>query len=175
MLFYSEDIIKGIFLLLLAVSGGFISETFGCKTQEMLTNNMFAKHFVIILILYFTINFTNNDESIHPSYMIRMVLFIYILFLLFTKMNIQFTIVVFCLLTVAYINSTFIDYYTKNTPDDKNKIDSLQKNQEIIYILIIILIIIGFGFYFHKQYKEHSKSWSTIKFIFGVNKCDSKK
>jgi len=175
MLFYSEDAIKGIFLLLLAIAGGFISQTLGCKTQKMLTNNMFAKHFIIILILYFTINFTNNDESMHPFYMIRMVLIIYILFLLFTKMNIQFTIVVFCLLTVAYVNSTFIDYYTKNTPEDKNKIESLQKNQQIIYILIIILIIIGFVLYFHKQYKEHSKSWSTIKFIFGVNNCDSMK
>ena len=173
MLFYSEDAIKGIFLLILAIAGSFITETLGCKTQKMLANNMFAKHFVIILTLYFTINFTNNDESIHPSYMIKMVLFIYILFLLFTKMNIQFTIIVFCFLTIAYVNSTFIDYYTKNKPEDKNKIDSLQKNQQIIYILIIILIIIGFGFYLNMQYKDHYKSWSTIKFIFGVNKCDS--
>ena len=60
MLFYSEDAIKGIFLLILAIAGSFITETLGCKTQKMLINNMFAKHFVIILILYFTINFMNE-------------------------------------------------------------------------------------------------------------------
>ena len=37
----------------------------------------------------------------------------------------------------------------------------------------MILIIIGFGFYAHNQYNSHYKSWSTIKFIFGVNNCDS--
>lgn len=175
MIFYTEYIIKGIFLLILAISGGFISQTLGCQTQKILTNNMFVKHFVIILILYFTINFTNTDESIHPFYMIKMVLFIYVLFLLFTKMNIQFTIVVFFLLATAYVNSTFINYYTKNIPENKNKIETLQKIQQMIYLTILVLIIIGFGFYANKQYNSHYKSWSTIKFIFGVNNCDSMK
>lgn len=175
MVFYSEQVIKGIFLLILAIAGGFISQTLGCETQKMLTYNMFVKHFIIILILYFTINFTNTDETIHPFYMLRLVLVIYILFLLFTKMNIEFTIVVFCLLTIAYVNSTFIDYYIKNTPENKNKIETLEKIQQIIYVLIIIFIIMGFGFYANKQYKSHYKSWSSIKFIFGVTNCDSMK
>ena len=46
--------ILGVFLLLLAVSGNFIAETLGCKVQKLLTNNMYAKNIIIILITYFS-------------------------------------------------------------------------------------------------------------------------
>ncbi len=42
-----SDTIKGIFLLILGVSGNFVAETLGCKTQKLLSENMFAKHFII--------------------------------------------------------------------------------------------------------------------------------
>ena len=42
------NLITGIFLLILAVSGNFIAETLGCKTQKLLSENMFAKNIIII-------------------------------------------------------------------------------------------------------------------------------
>ena len=35
-----EGLIKGIFLLILAVSGNFVAETLGCKSQKLLTENI---------------------------------------------------------------------------------------------------------------------------------------
>ena len=55
MLEKSDSIIKGIFLLILAISGNFIGETLGCKTQKMLRENMFAKQMVVYLIIYFVL------------------------------------------------------------------------------------------------------------------------
>ena len=49
-----NDIIKSIFLLLLAISGGYVAQTLGCKTQKLLTENMYVKHIVILLVIYFT-------------------------------------------------------------------------------------------------------------------------
>ena len=39
----SYNPIKGIFLLILAVSGNFVAETFGCRTQQFLRENMDCK------------------------------------------------------------------------------------------------------------------------------------
>ena len=68
---YMNDVIKGIFLLVLAVAGNFVAETLGCKTQKLLSENMYAKHLVILLILYFAIGFTSSDEPQHPSFVLK--------------------------------------------------------------------------------------------------------
>ena len=93
-----EDTLKGVFLLVLAVAGNFIAETLGCKTQKLLSENMFAKHFISIFILYFAIGFVNSDSPQHPVTVMQTAAVIYTLFLLFTKMNLTFTLIVFLLL-----------------------------------------------------------------------------
>lgn len=35
-----DNIISGVILLILAISGNYLSETFACKTQKFLHNNM---------------------------------------------------------------------------------------------------------------------------------------
>lgn len=172
-----NDVIKGIYLLVLAISGNFIAETLGCKTQKLLTENMYAKHIIIILILYFSIGFTtsDNDNPIHPMTIFKMTIIIYILFLFFIKLNLYFTIIVFTLLTLCYINLTFIDYYKKTDSDNKNLILYHEKIQKILYILIPIFIFIGFTLYFKKQYNDHYDNWSILLFFFGIVKCKSLK
>lgn len=169
-----NEILKGVFLLVLAIAGNFVAETLGCKTQKLLSENMFAKHFISIFILYFAIGFVNNDQPQHPFVIMILSAIIYIFFILFTKMDIIFTLIVFLLLGTAYINSTFINYYNKlETTDNIELIEKLEKIQKFLYILITILILIGFSLYFRKQYNDYYKTWSTSKFLFGVNKCKS--
>jgi len=170
---YMNDVIKGIFLLVLAVAGNFVAETLGCKTQKLLSENMYAKHMVILLILYFAIGFTGGDVPQHPSVVLKMALGIYVLFLLFTKMDLRFTLIVFGLLAFTYVNSTFINYYKEVTPEEEKTIELLEKIQKVMYVSMTGLIILGFSLYFRKQYSEYYKTWSTSKFLFGVNKCQS--
>ena len=88
-------------------------------------------------------------------------------------MDLTFTLIVFLLMAMAYINSTFIHYYKSETPEEIKLIENLEKIQKLLYILIIVLILIGFSLYFRKQYNDYYKTWSTSKFLFGVNKCKS--
>jgi hypothetical protein len=171
---FMNNIIKGIFLLILAVSGNFVAETLGCKTQKLISENMYAKHLVIILILYFAIGFTNTDEAKHPFVLLKMVMYVYALFLLFTKMDIRSTIIVFGLLSLSYVNSTFINYYKNISPDgEEETIELLGKIQKTLYVSMTAIIFIGFTLYYRKQYSEYYNTWSTSKFLFGVNKCKS--
>lgn len=167
----SDAIIKGIFLLILAISGNFIAETLGCKTQKLLKENMVVKHIVIFLIIYFVLGFT-SDEKLHPLDIGKNALFIWILFVLFTRMSLFFTIIVFILITFRYIISLTIEYY-KEKEENSEFIESLKLMGDNMVYVIVVLILVGFILYTRKQYSEYYKDWSTYKFVFGVNKCKS--
>lgn len=165
---------KGVFLLILAISGNFVAETLGCKTQKLLTNNMVAKHMVSIFVLYFSLGLF-SDKKADPKQTIKMTLIIYIMFVLFTKMDIKFTIIVFSLLAINYIISNYVDYYStfEESSDEYKKVQTLNKIQRYLITMIGILIIIGFTLYFKKQYKDYNKNWSTKHFLLGKKNCKS--
>lgn len=169
----TDMVINGVFLLILAVAGNFIAETLGCRTQKLLTENMMAKHLITFMILNFAIGFTNSDNDIHPFSILTLSAIIYVLFILFTKMNMYFTIAVFGLLFILYNLSSFLSYYKTTTPDNLVLIRSIESSQSILFTMVPLLIVLGSILYYMKQYKDHGKNWSSIKFFFGVNKCSS--
>ena len=168
---YLDEAMKGIFLLILAVAGNFVAETLGCKSQKLLSNNMYAKHFVIILILYFAIDFTSGAPRT-PFETLKLALTIYVLFILFTKMSIEFTILVFMMLATTYVIAGYISYYKETDPQNPN-IEKLEQTRKVLYISMTGTILLGFSLYFLKQRRDYYKNWSTTKFLFGTNKCKS--
>ena len=164
-----STLIKGLFLLILAISGNFIAETLGCKTQYLLTNNMYAKHLISLFILFFSISIFDTSYG-PPHILLKKTFMIYIIFIMYTKMDITFTIIVFSLLSLVYIITIYEEYYEKNDIEQDKKL-LFEKYRTNLYYLIIF----GFLLYFRRQYEDHSKNWSTSKFIFGANKCDSLK
>lgn len=169
----SFDMLKSLFLLVIGVSGNFVAETLGCKTQKLLSENMLAKQSVILLILYFTLTFFSSSD-VNPSENIFFAIFVWTMYLLFTKMNIEFTIVTFLLLALNYILYTYVDYYKTNNKDNE-LVNKLEYTYNIINKFLIVFVIVGFLLYFKKQYSEHLKDWSTTEFIFGNITCDSMK
>jgi len=172
--FDMDGAIKGIFLLILAVSGNFVAETMGCKTQQLLTENMFVKHVVLYLIIFFALGFTSEDNAL-PSKIAREALIVWMFFVMFTRMSLFFTMIVFLLLAFRYVINTYIEHY-KQKSEKKNKklIENLKNKGEIVVYVILLTLILGFSLYFRKQYNDWAlkhKKWSTFKFIFGVREC----
>lgn len=170
---YNDEYIKGIFLLALGVSGNFVAETLGCQTQKLLTNSMLAKQSVILMMIYFAIDFGAAANQ-SPFKNLAVTLGIYILFLMFTKMNIYFTLSTFSLLALVYFINSNINFY-KDDSKQKNVVKDLEIVKKILYLLIIGLIIPGFIIYYLEQRKDHGKDWDPMKFIFGVTNCASLK
>jgi len=168
----SFNILKAIFLIILSISGNFVLETLGCQTQYYLNNNIYAKHYVLILVIYFTLGFVGDDKPVHPMVNAKFTLLIWALYLLFTNMDLQFTIIAFNLLTINYIIHTYIIYYKSLNQNDKLK--PFQKAYDLINRLLIFISIIGGIAYFQRQYKDHSDDWSISKFILGTIPCDKK-
>ncbi len=172
----NSQLLSGIFLLLIAVSHSFADGTLGCKTQLILQNNIYAKHLLIIFILYFSTEFMDDEDTTHPIDNLFHALQIWVLFVLFTKMTVPFTIVTFIFICLIFISKQFIHYYkTIGNIDDISKIGMIEYITSILTNVTICTLVLGFIIYLHKQYKSHRSNFSILKFIFGSIKCDSMK
>ena len=168
-----QNLMKGLFLLILAVSANFVGNLLGCKTQKLLTDNILAKQVVLVFLIYFTVDLT-SDTIIHPLETMKYTFLLWIFYLLFTRMNMIFTMILFILLLTMYVMNNYKEYLVSlNQDENKEMIEMLDQSIQIIPIIIIILLVIGFGMYFMKQRKEHKKNFNTLTFLFGSKKCDS--
>jgi len=179
---YNSNLLKSILLLVLAVSGNFVGNTLGCKTQFNMTNNMFIKHILLIFIVFFTLNFSANENE-NPFTQIFRALMIWIFYLLFTKQNIIFTSISAGMIVLIYMLDTFSTYY-KNKSYDNNltkltKDEHIKKYQTINIIrdysfkIVLLIILIGFSLYLREKYIEYGSDFKFITFIFGKPNCKS--
>ena len=168
------NVIVGIFLLILAVSGTFIGETMNCQLQKFLMYNMIAKNVVILMITYFALGFASNANKQDPVSTFKQSIAIWVFFLCFNKMDIEYASIVMFLLFIILICKDYITYYSNN---DKNKhIDKINKLDNTIkhlFMIITGITLVGVVIYFKRQRSEYSRSFSYIKFIFGSSKCAS--
>ena len=171
-IYINYDIIKGLLFLILAICGNFIAETLSCPIQKLLTENIFVKHIVTVLILYFTTGIIQDSHSpIHPYDTLKLCLTAYIIFLFFTKMDIYFTCISFIIIAIIYINFRILGYYLKLKPNDKGSIELHKKINVYLFKLLYIVLIIGFLKYFFYINKKNRNLISLVKFLFDLKKC----
>ena len=165
----STILIKGALLVFLAMSGNFLAELLGCKTQKLLAENMWAKHIILIFSIYFAVGFTTN---LNPLTNMRDTLVIWLIFLLFTKLSVAFTGIIFICLAGLYITQNFLDYYKVQSSLSKKTLDLIVKVKNMFTIGLIIILIIGFTLYSRQQFLDHRDDFSAIKLLFGTISCD---
>jgi len=167
-------IIQGIFLLILAVSGNFVAETMSCQAQKLFTENMYIKHGILILIIYFSLGFASNETIISPTELLKQALSIWVFFIMFNKMDMFYTGMVVAMLTVLLVCKNYITYYSKQD-DEKHKkiINTLTQTIDSLFSGIMLTTIIGFGLYFKKQHNDYFSTFSYSKFLFGTPKCSN--
>jgi len=191
---YKNDTIKSVLLLALAVSGNYVGNTLGCRTQYNMTNNMYVKHIVILCIIYFTLSYSTTEIP-NPTELFKNTVLIWICFLLFTKQNIWFTILTSCLVIVSYVAHSYINYYKyeqdkykakykdicKNMCEDmcEDKYDKKIQNLSLVvkcaYNLALVSLITGFFTYFFEKKNEYKHNFNYATFIFGKVTCNSLK
>lgn len=178
---YNQKLLKSVILLFLAVSSNFVGNTLGCKTQYHMTNNMYVKHIVLFIIIYFTLNFTSNDKE-NPLEMLKNAIIIWICFVLFTKTNLTFKMISALLFIGTYILDNFIDYYNKLIEESKSKKEKLkliETHEKLIKIRYWTFrgglgsLVVGFFVYFKEKKDEYSDRFDMIDFILGKPTCKS--
>ena len=162
-----KNLVKSLFLLLLAVFGNFVGGTLSCKTQYYANNYMIVKHLLLFMMIYFSNNLF-LDENVNPIEGLKISIIIWVIYLVFTKQDIIFTIISLLLLMSIYIIDNFQNYYEKNNKDISDK---LLYYRNIVKTIFIINLVIGFLVYLIKQSNEHMADFDISKFIFGIVNC----
>lgn len=139
--------ILALFLLILAVSGNFVSKTVSKPIRDVLEGNIYSKHIIILMIIYFSLHFT-EEENKHPIDTLKRSFFIFLYFLMFNKISIPFVIIVFSLLLSLLIVKKYILYYQSNNQDRQcvefENISKLLWLSNLLYITLSITIVFDF-------------------------------
>ena len=170
----TRSILNATLLLFISIAGNFLAETLGCKTQYYL-ENMIVKHILILFMIYFTINFTQGDEIVNPLENLKRAIIVWIIFHLFTHLDIIPTVLVLLMFGTLFFISNYTNYL-ESTGREKSKLyKQLLFSEQIIFICIITTIVVGFCYYYWEKKDEYGKRFNLVKFIFGVKKCKSLK
>ena len=166
----TKDGFNGLFLFFLLISSNFIGELFGCRLQKALTENMFVKHGLGMFTLFASVITTLADNySVQKS--ILMTIGLYIWFVLISRCQNRYVVVIIFLLLVNYSLDKLV--INKKNKDENNENNLLSKSKDIIYILVLILTIVGFITYFYNKKTEYGKTFTLYKFLIGTPNCKS--
>ena len=169
----NSNLLQGIFLIILTIIGTTVENTFSCQTLKMLHRNTFAKQIVIICLIYFTIDFT-NDKNRHPLDTLKSTAFIWVCYIMMSKQTVNFVIALFIILISIYIINNYKEYLIDEKKDDE-MVTTLETYEEYLTYVLFTITVVGFILYFIKEKKEHSRNFRYHKFLFGSNNCDHDK
>jgi hypothetical protein len=165
--------VPALFILYLTVSGNFIAELFGCKIQQSFTENMYMKHLLGIMTLYFFVIFAGGATTLSFSEQLKSVVILYTWFILTTKTKVNFTIVILLAFMGIYITQSQIKYYEEI--NDNNEHDERIKMLNMIYnalfVIAVLATLFGFTIYLGEKRYEYEHDWDWVKFVLGKPKC----
>ena len=169
-------IIKALFLLILSISGNFLAKMFSCQTQKLLSN-MYTKHLLLYFLIYFTLDFSSKDKQAAPGRLAGKALFIWVLFHIFSRTDIEYTIISFAILSIIYVLGNYKDYFNDHMEDEKEK-QRLEKilstSQMILFAIVLMLQFKGLIEYYFEKKKEYGKKFKLLEFFVGHSKCRGK-
>lgn len=172
--FYSVRLINGMFFLILIISSNFVGNIMNCKYQKVVINNIYIKHFIAFLILYF-LNTNLFTEKDHPLDRLKNCIILYFIFIIIMRLNITFTLIVIFLLFVIHLLHQHYLYY-RNNPDKAENYEIVIRLHifiRIISIITLFIAIIGLIINFHQRKIEYGSNFKFNKFILGSIKCDN--
>lgn len=157
---------KSIFILYLIISGNFLVNLFGCRTQRLLNTSMWMKHLLGFMTMYFFVVLVDN-KSKNPTKQLLFTLFFYFIFLLTTKMDYKWWIGFIIGLSIIYILQVFKD--NDNTKEEERK--QIETYQTYLTYIVSIIIIVGVLIYHGKKRIEYGEKFDMLTFFIGKPQC----
>ena len=169
-----------LFIFLLIVASAYILNTFPCKVQKAVNNNMFLRHFIGVLVMIFFVIITAPLKEKNISTVIKKSILLYIIFIFYSKVEVRFFIITFIMLGITYL--LMLQKYEfiadLNLEKDVAKKEKLNKYlsyiiyiNNFIFVLCIILIVIGFLSYMGKKKYQYKDKFNYVTFLLGTQEC----
>ena len=163
---------KGMLLFLLIISGNYIGNLVSCRTQYLFNNNIYVKHLIGFISLYFFIILVELD--INPFKALILSIPMYFYFIMLTKSQSTFFVSIIILLIIL----VFLHNY-KSYLDKKKKLSKIEliyiKNINIVRKIVIGIILtftlMGFLIYLGMKKVEYKNNFNLKDFLFGKIVC----
>ena len=165
--------LKGLLFFYLIIAGNYIGELFQCKVIKLLNNNIYIKHLVAIISLYFFVVLADANiyPVLKPRHIVTVTLFLYMWFLITSKVD-PYT----WLLQIFALFIIVVSQYYKNSEMDKVSKEKSRKINRFVSILqnlligvLVITTIYGFLIYLGGKKLEYKKNFSFKEFFFKLN------
>ena len=176
-----------LFLLFTVVTSGFITELLSCQIRYVFTTNIYARHFLAILMVFIFImglggwSFdskldemaTNDWTSGNVLETLVMSLIIYITFLMSSKSQLVPNLIFFGLLLLLYLINTQRNFWKARNMISENTDAFMLYSTYILGASSMITLFYGFINYINYQKIQYGDEFSWFYFIFGGQKCAS--
>ncbi len=165
-----------IFIFFLMTSGKFLAESYPCRLQKLLRQNMFVKHIIgIFTMTFFVVLSTTTAKNRRLIHIIKNAFLLYTLFLLTTKCQIYAFGLVMIMLCITYIIHIFKLEDDAAAATKKAKARRAASHYDQIttglYVLIIATILIGVLIYMGEKKLEYKQKFSYTTFFLGKSVC----
>jgi hypothetical protein len=164
-----NSIPKSVFVLYLIISTNFVANLFGCRVQYALMNNMWLKHLLGFMTMYFSVVLIDSkaEWSDSPQKQLVVALMFYTAFVFTTRMDYKWWFTFVIGLSVIYILQVHKEH-PKSTEEERIRYNYYQ--QWMTYIVAIVGLI-GFFVYMGRKRAEYGKKFDFLTFIVGKTTC----
>lgn len=154
----------------LIVACNFIKEVVGCQVQNVLNDDIVAKHIVAIMLLFFLVVISspaNADRRIVQNVGITLV--IYGWFWLTSRTHLYVTVLVLALLMGSYLFNIAHKRQTEEKDDAAAQFSLAWQNG--LAVAALAASVVGSVLYAHAKRVEFGKSFTWSKFLTGNMQC----
>lgn len=179
----------GYFLIFLftIITSTYIGELLSCQFRYMLANNMYARHCLALLMIFFFImglggwSFdskvdkmaSNSWSSGNAVDSLIMAFTIYIIFVISSRSKLVPNLIFLGSLFLIYIISAQRNYWEARNMITASTNSQMIYTTYILSITSVIALFYGFINYIYYQKSQYGDDFSWLYFIFGGNKCAS--
>ena len=157
-----KNLLDSFFLLILIMFSNYLYEIFPRGLDKLFKNNILIKHFLVFFLIFFTLELVDNN-NVSPLENFYTSIIVYVFYILFTKSNVYFSLIIILLLATNFILIKEKEYL-KNKGDDYKYLD---ESINILFYIVLVILFISSIVYLNKQLKEQ-KNFTIYKFIFST-------
>lgn len=176
-----------IFIIYAVISSGYINQILSCQMQKTLSESIYFRHFLGVLLLFVFIMLEGGwsfdatmDELAETNWSSGNVLhtlvisfLIYILFVISSKSRFYPNLLFFTLVLIIYIINTQRSYWKKRNQITEEKNQQLLQISKGLFMIAMVVLVYGFIDYLQYQKKEFGKGFDWSLFLLGTTKCSS--
>lgn len=163
---------KAILFFYLFIASNYIKDLYAGQLKDYIKQNRFAQHVIgFITMIIIIINIGKVKE---PKNAVFYATISYIIFVLSTKLDLEWNIAIVILLTIGYIYETKMynketESYNDQSLEDKDKDKIKNSNKRMMSLIInsiLIIIAIGVFRYVNKKQIQYGGNFDEVTFLF---------